>query len=137
MRYVLAALVLVACLPSSISPRSDGSSPGTQSELDRLLARWQSRLGLSAWTIQTRLVLPNSLGSEEDGNVVADITFDDDDLSAEIRVEQASLEQIEGCLLHELVHLKFEAWHPPADPYEEEKTVDTVAQALLATRKLE
>jgi hypothetical protein len=69
--------------------------------------------------------------------VVADIIFDDDDLSAEIRVEQAWLEQIEGCLLHELVHLKFEAWHPPADPHEEEKTVDTVAQALLASQKLE
>jgi len=135
MRYVLAAVVLVACFPSSISLRSAGSSPGTQGELDRLLARWQNRLGLSAWTIQARLVLPKSLGSDEDGNVVADITYDDDDLTANIRVEQASLEQIEDCLLHELVHLLFEAWHPPTDPYEEEKTVDTVAQALLTSRK--
>jgi hypothetical protein len=132
MRYVLAALALVACFPSPISLRSAGSGPGTQGELDRLLARWQSRLGLSACTIQARLVLPNSL---EDGDVVADITFNDDDLTAKIRVEQASLEQVEDCLLHELVHLLFEAWRPPKNPDEEEKTVDTVAQALLTSRK--
>jgi hypothetical protein len=138
MRYVLAALVLTACLPSFISPRSTGSSLGTQGELDRSLDRWQSRLGLSAWTIQARLVRPNSLGSDENGDVlVADITYDDDDLTATIHVEQALPEQIEECLLHELVHLELEAWHPPTDPFEEEKTVDTIAQALLRSRNLE
>jgi len=132
MRHVLAALALTACLASSISRQSAGSSQVTQGELDHLLDRWQSRLGLSAWTIQARLVPPNSLDSEEDGHVtVADITYDHDDLTAAIRIEQASHEEIEESLLHELVHLQFEAWNPPADPVEEERTVETIALSLL------
>jgi len=124
-------LALTACLASSISRQSAGSSLGSQSELDRLLETWQNRLGLSEWTIQARLVLQNSLGSEENGYIkVADISYDHDDLTATIRVGQAPREQIEESLLHELVHLQLEAWQPPSDPVQEEQTVETIANAL-------
>jgi len=132
MRPLSCALVFTACLASSISPQSAGDSAGTQVNIERLLDKLQGRLGLSAWTIDVHLVLPTTLVSDEDaGKTVADIVYDTADLTATIRVAQASRREVEDSLLHELVHLELEAWQPPVDPEEEEKTVETITHALL------
>jgi len=97
-----------------------------------LLDKWQGRLGLNTWTIDVHLVLPNSPASEEDEDkTVADIVYDNADLTETIRVAQASRREVENSLLHELVHLELEAWNPPVYPGEEEKTVETITHSLL------
>jgi hypothetical protein len=118
----------------STSTQTPGKNP--QLEIQRMLNEWQSRLELTTWRIDVHLVPPGSLGSDENGFVtVADIDSDRSASSATIRVEQSSEEETEESLIHELIHLKLEAWQPPAENCVEEQTVDTIAFALLRSRK--
>jgi hypothetical protein len=101
-----------------------------------MLKEWQSRLGLNAWNIEVHLVSPGSLGSDENGDVtVANIEYDRDTSFATVRVQRALHQETEEGLLHELLHLKLAAWQPPATSFEEEDTVDTLAYALLRSKK--
>lgn len=98
-----------------------------------MLDKWQRQLGLDTWAIQVHLVPPMSLGSEENGDVmVADISYDQEGRTASVRIERGSRDQVEESLLHELIHLRLNAWSPPPDPLDEEQTIETIAQALVS-----
>lgn len=91
----------------------------------------------TSWRIRVNLVPPGSLGTQENEDVtVGYIEYDRSTSSAIIRLEQVPREQIEQCLLHELTHLRLEAWQPPAESSAEEQTIGTIADALLRSGNL-
>lgn len=132
MRTQLAVLVLSLFFVASTSTQTPGKNQSTQLEIEHMLKLWQSRLELITWRIEVHLVPPGSLGTDENGIVtVADIESDHGTFSAVIRVEQGPREETEESLIHELIHLKLEAWQPPSENPAEEETVDTIANALF------
>jgi len=134
-RLVFTGLALTLCLASSISPQSGGDCQSTQNDLERLLHKWQDRLGLNGWKIEAHLVSQNSLNAEGTGEVlVADVSYDTRAFKAVVRVERGRAADVEESLVHELVHIELDAWSPPADPAQEEDTVEAIAHALLTQK---
>ena len=136
MRTLFTVLVLSPLLVVSTSTQTPVKNLSTQREIERMLHEWQTRLKLTTWKIEVHLVPMGSLGTDENGTItVAEIDSDRSTSSATIRVQQGPEDETEECLIHELMHLKLEAWQPPSDNEAEEETVDTIAFALLRSRK--
>jgi hypothetical protein len=150
----LAASLLIAETPKSEASRSTTATAVTpavmphklvltQEMVDSWVRRWQARLGLSEWTIESKIVRLRELPK----NAVANIRWSLNTKKATIRVldpvdSNLKLSEIprdtELSVVHELVHLSMAKL--PLDPNHtelEEETVKRLSVALLELDKAE
>lgn len=133
MRTILRAVMIATLLVSVIPTGSIEANSAAGLPVQTMLHKWQTRLTLTDWQIDVRIVPAGSLGVTESGLAeVANILYDLSRRSAAIRIENASSQEVEEALVHELVHLTLAAWLPPNLSEEEEHTVDKFAAALIS-----
>jgi hypothetical protein len=104
MMIVLRALALSMLVVAPISTESTEVKKSTRVvQIQKMLDRWQARLGLGTWRIEAQIVPPSFLGPGDDGSpTVADIVYDIGQRSAAIRVQHAPPDEVEEALVHEL-----------------------------------
>ena len=104
----------------------------TRKQLQTLAERWQQDLRLPHWKLTTKWLKPNPDGELNQG----EIWWDTEELIAEMKVDQDGPD-IEGTVVHELLHLWFDAIHGEYRGHSiaNEQAINAITGALVSRKR--